>query len=156
MVFDPDNLHRRKSSIPSEEAVRMVEQRAATRKSTACIVHQLIETQSKWRSRHSSSTAEDHNLDKPSGDHQDDTNSRLLTKRELADMTWGVRQLSKKLASIQTKPKVKTVFVLTKAHDESLIAHTRAVTEWLLSKDRDTPYVVCEYSSFLSDILKLS
>ena len=119
-----------------------------TRKSTACIVHQLIETQSKRRRQHSSGIAENHTLDKPSEDHHDNTNSRLLTKRELADMTWGVRQLSKKLASIQTKPRVKTVFLLTKAHDASLIANTRAVTEWLLSNDRDTPYVVCEYSPF--------
>ena len=38
--------------------------------------------------------------------------------------------------------KVKTVFLLTKAHDESLIGYTREMVEWLLSKQRDTPYIV--------------
>lgn len=38
--------------------------------------------------------------------------------------------------------KVKTVFLLTKAHDESLIGYTRDMVEWLLSKERDTPYIV--------------
>jgi NAD+ kinase len=68
--------------------------------------------------------------------------SRLLTKKQLSDMAWGVRELSKKLGSLKLKLKVRTVFLLTKAHDETLIAHTRQVTEWLLSKDRDTPYIV--------------
>jgi NAD+ kinase len=68
--------------------------------------------------------------------------SRLLTKKQLSDMAWGVRELSKKLSMLKLKLKVKTVFVLTKAHDETLIAYTRQVTKWLLSKDRDTPYIV--------------
>jgi NAD+ kinase len=40
------------------------------------------------------------------------------------------------------KLKVKTVFLLIKAHDEELIGKARDVTEWLLSKDGDTPYIV--------------
>ena len=71
------------------------------------------------------------------------TNSRLLTKKQLVDMAWGVRELSKKLGSIRLRLKVKTVFLLTKAHDEALIVYTREVVEWLLSKDRPTPYIVC-------------
>ena len=78
------------------------------------------------------------------GDHetQGQTHSRLLTKRQLSDMAWGVRELSKKLGAIRLKLKVKTVFLLTKAHDEELIKYTRRVAEWLLSKERDTPYIV--------------
>jgi hypothetical protein len=68
--------------------------------------------------------------------------SRLLTKRQLSDMTWGVRELSKKLGNIRLKIKVKSVFLLTKVHDEELITKTREVVQWLLSKDRDTPYIV--------------
>lgn len=68
--------------------------------------------------------------------------SRHLTKRQLSDMAWNVRKLSKKLGSIKLKIKVKTVFVVSKAHDESIVSLTRKVTRWLLSKDRDTPYVV--------------
>lgn len=57
-------------------------------------------------------------------------------------MAWGVRELSKRLGSIRLKLKVKAVFVLTKAHDETLIGYTREMVEWLLSKERATPYIV--------------
>lgn len=70
------------------------------------------------------------------------TQSRMLTKRQLADMAYGVRELSKRLGSVRLRLKVKTVFLLTKAHDESLIGHTKEMVEWLLSKERDTPYIV--------------
>lgn len=60
-------------------------------------------------------------------------------------MAWGVRELSKRLGSVRLKLNVKTVFLLTKAHDETLIVYTREVVEWLLSKDREKPYIVCDY-----------
>ena len=68
--------------------------------------------------------------------------SRHLTKRQLSDMAWNVRKLSKKLGSIKLKLTVKNVFIVSKTHDESLVSLTRKVTRWLLSKDRDTPYIV--------------
>lgn len=68
--------------------------------------------------------------------------SRHLTKRQLSDMAWNVRKLSKKLGSIKLKLTVKNVFVVSKAYDESLVSLTRKVTRWLLSKDRDTLYNV--------------
>lgn len=71
------------------------------------------------------------------------THSRLLTKKQLSDMAWGVRELSKTLGGIRLKLKVKTVFLLTKAHDETLIGYTREVAAWLLNKDRNVPYIVC-------------
>lgn len=74
--------------------------------------------------------------------HESATQSRMLTKRQLADMAYGVRELSKRLGNVRLKLKVKTVFLLTKAHDESLIGYTREMVEWLLSKERDTPYIV--------------
>ena len=58
-------------------------------------------------------------------------------------MAWGVRELSKRLGSVRLKLRVKTVFLLTKAHDEDLIGYTKEVVEWLLSRDRETPYIVC-------------
>lgn len=70
------------------------------------------------------------------------THSRLLTKRQLSDMAWGVRELSKRLGSIKLKLKVRTVFLLTKAHDEELIGNTREVARWLLSPDRQVRYTV--------------
>jgi NAD+ kinase len=68
--------------------------------------------------------------------------SRHLTKRQLSDMAWNVRKLSKKLGSIRLKLTVKNVFVVSKAQDESLVSLTRKVTRWLLSNDRDSLYVV--------------
>lgn len=68
--------------------------------------------------------------------------SRHLTKRQLSDMAWNVRKLSKKLGSIKLKLTVKNVFVVCKVQDESLVSLTRKVTRWLLSKDRDSQYVV--------------
>ncbi|EED22932.1 NAD kinase, putative [Talaromyces stipitatus ATCC 10500] len=68
--------------------------------------------------------------------------SRHLTKAQLSDMAWNVRKLSKRLGSVKLKLKVKTVFVVTKAHDESLIKITREFTTWLLSKDRERLYTV--------------
>ena len=71
----------------------------------------------------------------------------MLTKKQLADMAYGVRELSKKLGNVRLKLTVKTVFLLTKAHDESLIGYTKEMVDWLLSKERDTPYIV--YGSHL-------
>lgn len=68
--------------------------------------------------------------------------SRHLTKRQLSDMAWNVRKLSKKLGSVKLKLTVKNVFVVSKAYDESLVSLTRKVTRWLISKDRDTLYTV--------------
>ena len=68
--------------------------------------------------------------------------SRHLTKRQLSDMAWNVRRLSKKLGSVKLKLTVKNIFIVSKTHDESLVSLTRKVTSWLLSKDRDTQYVV--------------
>jgi NAD+ kinase len=64
-------------------------------------------------------------------------------------MAWGVRELSKRLGSIRLKLKVKTVFILTKAHDETLIENTREVVRWLLSEERQVRYTI-----YVEDILK--
>jgi len=76
----------------------------------------------------------------PADEHA--VHSRLLTKKQLSDMAWGVRELSKRLGSVKLKLKVKTVFLLTKAHDETLIGNTREVAKWLLNPDRDVQYTV--------------
>ncbi|KAL1976027.1 hypothetical protein VTN31DRAFT_4419 [Thermomyces dupontii] len=68
--------------------------------------------------------------------------SRHLTKKQLSDMAWNVRKLSRRLGSIKLKLTVKTVFVVTKVHDESLIRLTREMVQWLLSPERDYPYTV--------------
>lgn len=70
------------------------------------------------------------------------THSRLLTKKQLSDMALSVRSLAKKLSTLKVKLQIRRVFLLTKAHDKTLIAKTREVTRWLLSKDRDVDYIV--------------
>jgi NAD+ kinase len=77
------------------------------------------------------------------------TYSRLLTKRQLSDMALSVRSMAKRLSNIKVKVNVRSVFLLTKAHDLTLIAKAREVTKWLLSKERDVPYLV-----YVEDTLK--
>lgn len=50
-------------------------------------------------------------------------------------MAFGIRELSKKLAQIRIRLHVRNIFILAKAHDETLIKHTRETTDWLLTKD---------------------
>jgi len=62
--------------------------------------------------------------------------SRLLTKKELSDMAFGLRELSKRLSHFRLRLKVHNIFLLTKAHDETLIGYTRDIAEWLLSSSQ--------------------
>ena len=114
---------------------------AERRQDTACFVHSLLGKQG--ISHVLKDIKENDKPDKAVDENSSAINSRLLTKKQLVDMAWGVRELSKKLGSIRLRLKVKNVFLLTKAHDETLIGYTREVVEWLLSKDRPAPYTVC-------------
>ncbi|OJD31211.1 nad+ kinase [Diplodia corticola] len=61
--------------------------------------------------------------------------SRLLTKKQISDMAFGIRELAKKLAHIRIKMNVRNVFILAKAYDETLIGKTRDMAEWLLGQE---------------------
>ncbi|KAI0112676.1 ATP-NAD kinase [Hypoxylon sp. NC0597] len=74
-------------------------------------------------------------------DHES-INSRLLTKKQLSDMAWGVRELSRRLGSMRLKFKARRIFLLTKIYDRELIPKTREVVKWLLSCHRDVRYTV--------------
>lgn len=76
------------------------------------------------------------------------SNSRLLTKKQLFEMAWGVRALSKHLGSMRIKSKVRTVFLLTKACDVDLIENTRDVVKFLLGPERDRTYTVYVEDTF--------
>lgn len=52
-------------------------------------------------------------------------------------MAFGIRELSKKLAQIRIRLHVRNIFILAKAHDETLIKHTRETTDWLLTKNEN-------------------
>ncbi|KAF3031995.1 hypothetical protein E8E12_000769 [Didymella heteroderae] len=110
------------------------------RRNTSCIVHELLERQEGVPSRdHDQSyegLAQERLMDKDPHSHAEETqHSRLLTKKQISDMAFGIRELSKKLAQIRLKLHVKNIFILGKAHDESLIKNTRETTDWLLTKD---------------------
>ena len=148
MVFDAENARRRRSSLVTIEATHLGNRpgSAERRENTACFVHHLLEKQRRSRKSNANSLSninEDTKADKAViTKNGSATQSRMLTKGQLADMAYGVRELSKKLGNVRLKLKVKTVFLLTKAHDESLIGYTREMVEWLLAKERDAPYIV--------------
>jgi NAD+ kinase len=68
--------------------------------------------------------------------------SRLLTKKQLSEMAWGVRELSRRLGSVRLKFRARSIFLLTKIYDQDLIPKTRELAAWLLSPERGVRYVV--------------
>ncbi|KAJ4141295.1 hypothetical protein NW768_000506 [Fusarium equiseti] len=76
------------------------------------------------------------------GGDQDDVRSRLLTKQQLSDMAWGVRELSRRLSSMRIRFKVKSIFILTKIYDQDLIPKTRELVKWLLQHNHEVAYTV--------------
>lgn len=92
-----------------------------------------------WRSEIIKSASQ---VDLAQSDDEDELHSRLLTKKQLSEMAWGVRELSRRLSSMRIRFRVKTIFLLTKIHDADLISRTRELTKWLLSHERDVDYTV--------------
>ena len=64
--------------------------------------------------------------------------SRLLTKKQLSEMAMGIRELSKKLSHIRMKLHVRSIFILTKVHDEELVLDTQEIVLWLLQQNKET------------------
>lgn len=77
----------------------------------------------------------------PQGPHEE-LHSRMLTKRQLSDMAWGVRELSRRLSSMRIKFRVKSILILTKIYDLELIPKTRELAKWLLEEGRHVRYTV--------------
>ncbi|OLN84491.1 NAD(+) kinase 2 [Colletotrichum chlorophyti] len=92
-----------------------------------------------WRTEMTKSSSQ---VDLDQIDDDDELHSRLLTKKQLSEMAWGVRELSRRLSSMRIRFRVKTIFLLTKIHDPDLISRTRDLTKWLLSHERDVDYTV--------------
>lgn len=119
------------------------------RRKTQCFVHTLLEKHdgipAKDQSVSYEGLAQEKRMDKDPHSHAEQSHhSRLLTKKQISDMAFGIRELSKKLAQIRLKLYVRNVFILGKAHDETLIQHSRETTEWLLTKNSE--YRVCVVS----------
>ena len=153
MVFDDDNSRRRKSSIVLSETPKISSEKASSRVTSQCHVHNLVGNTSLGQPPKVESKLpdikENENGNSPDGingrspsEETRATYSRLLSKKQLSDMALSVRNLAKRLSSLKVRLKIKTVFLLTKAHDKTLIGKTREVARWLLSKERDTPYLV--------------
>ncbi len=112
---------------------------------TSCFVHTLLEKHKQERAVDVSPEGEiaARKTDKgPPDSSNAGSESRMLTKRQLSDMAFGIRELSKKLAHIRLKLNVRNVFLLTKLFDSSLVANTREVAEWLFACDAQRPYTV--------------
>ncbi|KAB5547305.1 ATP NAD kinase [Coniochaeta sp. 2T2.1] len=78
----------------------------------------------------------------PRQPEEDELRSRLLTKKQLSEMAWGVRELSRRLGSVRLKFRARNIFLLTKIYDLDLIPKTRELAAWLLSPERKVRYVV--------------
>lgn len=133
VIFDKADPQRRRASLASGKRP------GNARQKTSCFVHALLQKPIKPGESTPSSDGRDQDAttDKNANNHTDSnvehhTQSRLLTKKQLSDMAIGIRELSKKLGHIRLKLKVRNVFLLTKAHDQTLIAKTRDLTKWLL------------------------
>ncbi|KAF2873500.1 ATP-NAD kinase-like domain-containing protein [Massariosphaeria phaeospora] len=137
VVFEDEGVRRRKSSLAPTSDVKS----KTMRRGTQCFVHSLLE-------KHEGIPTDEHNasyegraqerrVDKDIlNDAEPAHHSRLLTKKQISDMAFGIRELSKKLAQIRLKLHVRNVFILAKAYDETLIVHTRETTDWLLTKNQ--------------------
>ncbi|OQO10312.1 hypothetical protein B0A48_04670 [Cryoendolithus antarcticus] len=138
VIFDRKNSRRRRASIISDP--RNGHQRpGSARSNTACFVHTLLSQRAREETHTPNPAGEaaqrpaDKVADTP---HNGEVHrqSRLLSKKQLSDMAFNIRELSKRLGHLRLLIKVKNVFILTKAHDQKLIAHTREVTKWLLQQ----------------------
>ncbi|KAI1907354.1 hypothetical protein LOZ53_005321 [Ophidiomyces ophidiicola] len=142
VTFGTDTTRRRRSSWVSADVARSALRQTDQPSNAACFVHSLL---GKPKELHLQPLKENniHEALPDAIDHDDAVlESRLLTKKQLSDMAWNVRTLSKKLGNIRLKLNVHSVFLLTKPQDDCLVRLTRDVARWLLSKDRNVKYVV--------------
>lgn len=92
-----------------------------------------------WATQITKRTAE---MDRVNAQDAHKLHSRLLTKKQLSEMAWGVRELSRRLGSMRLKFRVRNIFILTKIYDRDLVPKTRELVRWLLDKERDVRYTV--------------
>ncbi|KAI5287658.1 hypothetical protein KEM54_005839 [Ascosphaera aggregata] len=68
--------------------------------------------------------------------------SRLMNRRQLTELVWNVRSLSKKLGGINLKLDIRNILVVTKPQDESLVTLTWKVARSLLTGPHRTKTIV--------------
>ena len=140
VMFDKHETQRRRASLATDDQP-LPTRPSQKRQKTACFVHSLLESKVKsgaWAPNEEGfaqahpSSKEHPTSENGVASNAPHTQSRLLTKKQLSDMAVGIREMSKKLGHIRLKLRVRNVFLLTKAHDQTLIAKTRDMAEWLL------------------------
>jgi NAD+ kinase len=97
---------------------------------TECFVHSLLLNHQSNGVKKQPSTPEE------VAEHQKHVQSRLLSKKQLSDMAFSIRELGKRLSHIKLKLKVHNIFILGKAHDESVVLYTRELVIWLLEANK--------------------
>lgn len=110
---------------------------------TDCFVHQLLENHRRTGPvKHDvlhpglqGKNGESQGVSSAADDLHNHVQSRLLSKKQLSDMAFSIRELSKKLAHIKIKLTVHNIFILGKAHDEEVVRYTNQLVCWLLKKD---------------------
>ena len=142
-----DGNHERREDATAENGLqRFVEPKGTDKPSAAPVIDPESDNstdagqvdQKMWKKTLSKRTSDDSMI----AQGLETMHSRLLTKKQLSEMAWGVRELSRRLGNMRLKFKARSIFILTKAYDYALIPKTREVTRWLLSKDRDVRYTV--------------
>jgi NAD+ kinase len=107
------------------------------KKSARCLVHSLLDgtpNNSGFSSLHEAvDMATQISHEDPSEPHRD---SRVLSKKQLSDMAFGIRELSKNLAHMKLKLKVQNLFILCKVHDDKVVEDARNLALWLLTVDK--------------------
>ncbi|KAK5167770.1 uncharacterized protein LTR77_007469 [Saxophila tyrrhenica] len=147
VIFDKKDAQRRRASLVPEGRPSRPSNK---RQKTGCILHAMLEGRVKEgqftpnQAGMSASQPTDKSPPELVEDVDESKESRLLTKKQLSDMAAHVRNLSKKLSHVRLKLNVRNVFILTKAHDQTLIGKTREMANWLLhSKNPEGhPYIV--------------
>ncbi len=148
VFFDKKDAQRRRASLANGST--RPQRPGNSRQKTGCYLHAMLE--GRVKDGHFSANpagnraAQPSDKDYPSPPNEQEAvrQSRLLTKKQLSDMASSVRSLAKRLAHVQLRLNVRNVFILTKAHDTTLIGKTRDMAEWLLeSHNQDGhPYTV--------------
>jgi NAD+ kinase len=146
VFFDSHDVQRRRASMVTSKPQRP----GNARQKTGCFLHSMLEGRVKEGHFQATQKAIDFSqpTDKdnttPTHDYESHRQSRLLTKRQLSEMANHVRNLAKRLSHVQLRLNVRNIFILTKAHDTTLISKTRDMAEWLLeAKNPDgLPYTV--------------
>ncbi|CAD0113830.1 unnamed protein product [Aureobasidium uvarum] len=146
VIFEGSSTPRRKSSI-----VKTNMRPSTQRNDTSCFIHNMLEEKDGGTKVEQSLEGEhqERPADKISGtppQHGDHMQSRLLTKKQLSDMAFGIRELSKRLGRVKLMLKVKNIFVLTKLTDATLCAKAAELTKWLLDQKQ------AQYTDKLKDL----